>query len=161
MASISFTGGELINIAVGIEKRGVAFYDAMAESASNATAKEVFKNLADMEREHIQIFQGMLDEVDKYQIPETYAEEYADYFQALVNSALFTDDTMARQMAMQVDDIQAMELAIGAEKDSILFYSEMKDIMPKPAQPTVNKVIQEEKSHLRDLSELKRKMASS
>jgi rubrerythrin len=161
MASISFTGGELINIAVGIEKRGVAFYDAMAESASNATAKEVFKNLADMEREHIQIFQGMLDEVDKYQIPETYAEEYADYFQALVNSAVFTDDTMARQMAMQVDDIQAMELAIGAEKDSILFYSEMKDIMPKPAQPTVNKVILEEKSHLRDLSELKRKMASS
>jgi rubrerythrin len=57
-------------------------------------------------------------------------------------------------------DIEAMELAIGAEKDSILFYYEMKDLMPQRAQPTVNKIIAEEKSHLRQLSELKKKLAA-
>jgi rubrerythrin len=64
-------------------------------------------------------------------------------------------------MATKVSsDIEAMELAIGAEKDSILFYYEMKDIMPQRAQPTVNKIIAEEKSHLRQLSELKKRLAA-
>jgi rubrerythrin len=57
-------------------------------------------------------------------------------------------------------DTEALELAIRAEKDSILFYYQMRDIMPQRAQPTVNKIIAEEKSHLRQLSELKRKLAA-
>ena len=159
--SISFSGSELINIAIGIEKRGVAFYDIMAKSSENATTRDIFQYLANMEREHIQIFQSMLTEADKYQIPETYTEEYATYLQALVNSAVFTDDMVTSEMATQADsDIEALELAIGAEKDSILFYYEMKDIMPKRAQPTVDKIITEEKLHLRQLSELKKSLAA-
>ena len=65
------------------------------------------------------------------------------------------------EMATKADsDIEALELAVGAEKDSILFYYEMRDIMPQRAQQTVNKIIAEEKSHLRQLSELKKKLAA-
>jgi len=160
--SISLSGSELINIAIGIERRGVAFYDVMAKSTQNAIARDVFQYLADMERQHMQIFEGMLEEADKYQIPSTYAQEYTAYFQALVDSAVFTDDFATSEMANRADsDIKAMELAISAEKDSILFYYEMKDIMPQRAQPTVNKIISEEKSHLRQLSELKKKLAAT
>ena len=157
--SISFSGSELISIAIGIERRGIAFYDIMARSIQNAAARDAFQYLADMERQHIQIFQNILSEADKYQIPDTYAEEYIAYLQALVDSAVFTDDLATSEMATRVSsDIEAVELAISAEKDSILFYYEMKDIMPQRAQPTVNKIIAEEKSHLRQLSELKRKL---
>ncbi len=159
--SISFSGSELINIAIGIERRGIAFYDIMARSTENAMARGVFQYLADMERQHVEIFQGMLDEADKYQPSGTEAGEYTAYLQALVDSAVFTDDTVTSEMATRVEsDIEAMELAIGAEKDSILFYYEMKEIMPQRAQPTVNKIIAEEKSHLRQLSELKKKLAA-
>ena len=155
--SISFSGNELINIAIGIEGRGIAFYDIMTRSTENATARDVFQHLADMERDHVQIFQDMLGEADKYQPPEAYAEEYAAYFQALVDNAVFTDGMANSQMVIQADsDIKAIELAISAEKDSILFYYEMKEIMPPPAQPMVNKIITEEKSHIRQLSELKK-----
>ncbi len=160
--SISFSGSELINIAVGIERRGIAFYDTMAKSTGNTVARDAFQYLADMERQHIQIFQGMLGEADKYQIPETYAGEYAAYLQALVDSAVFTDDLFTSELASRADsDIEAIELAIGAEKDSILFYYEMKEIMPQPAQPMVNRIITEEKSHLEQLSELKKKLGAS
>jgi len=157
--SISFSGSELINIAIGIERRGIAFYDIMTRSTENATARDVFQHLADMEREHVQIFQGMLSEANRYQPSEAYTGEYAAYLQALVDSAVFTDDIVTSEMAARVEsDIEAMELAIGAEKDSILFYYGMRDIMPQGAQPTVNKIITEEKSHLRLLSELKKKL---
>ena len=159
--SISFSGSELINIAIGIERRGIAFYDIMTKSTKNAATRDVLQYLAGVERQHIQIFQGMLAEADKYQIPETYAGEYAAYLQSLVDSAVFTDDFITSEMATKaVSDIEAMELAISAEKDSILFYYGMKEIMPQRAQPTVNKIITEEKSHLRQLSELKKKLAA-
>jgi len=41
--SISFYGNELINIAIGIERRGLAFYDVMAKSTGNAAAREIFQ----------------------------------------------------------------------------------------------------------------------
>jgi rubrerythrin len=159
--SISFSGSELINIAIGIERRGSIFYDIMADSTKNAIARDVFHYLADIERQHIQTFQDMLSEADKYQFSETKAGEYTIYLQALVDTAVFTDDLVAREMARRAEsDMVAMELAIRAEKDSILFYYEMRDIMPQRAQPTVNKVIAEEKSHLRQLSELKKKLSA-
>jgi len=157
--SISFSGSELINIAIGIEERGFAFYDIMANSTAKATAKEVFRYLADMERRHAQVFQEMLSEADKYQFSET-AGEYAVYLQTLVDTAVFSDELIAGKTASWTgNEISALELAIGAEKDSILFYYEMRDIMSRRAQPTVNRIISEEKSHLRQLSELKKKLA--
>lgn len=157
--SISFSGSELINIALGIEGRGVAFYDSMADSTKNANAREVFRYLADMERGHLQIFQGMLAEADKFQFSETTGE-YAVYLQTLVDSAVFSDDLITGKLASGAEsDVTALDLSIGAEKDSILFYYEMRDLMPQQAQATVSKIIAEEKSHLRQLSELKKKLA--
>jgi len=157
--SISFSGSELINIAIGIEGRGIAFYESMADETKDANAADVFRYLADMEREHLQTFQGMLAEADKFQFSEA-AGEYAVYLKALVDSAVFSDELIAAKMAREAEsDTAALDLAIGAEKDSILFYYEMREIMPQRAQPTVNKIIAEEKSHLRQLTEIKKKLA--
>jgi len=159
--TISFSGIELINIAIGIEERGIVFYDVMAKSTRNSAAREVFNYLAGMEREHIDTFRGMLAEADKYQVQTEGGEQYSAYLKALVDSAVFSDDLVTSEMAAQAEsDIAALELAIGSEKDSILFYYEMKEVMPQRAQATVGRIIAEEKSHLRQLSELKKKLAA-
>ena len=160
--SVSFSGTELINIAIDIEKRGIAFYDIMASSSENEVTRAVFVYLTKMEREHVEIFQCKLDEARKYRLSEAYTKENASYFQALVDSTAFTDDMVISEMATQADsDIKALELAIYAEKDSILFYYEMKDMIPRRAKATIEKIITEEKSHLRELSELKKKLAKA
>lgn len=159
--SISLSGSELINVAIGIERRGIAFYDVMVKSTKNAAARAIFQHLVDMERQHIQIFQDMLSEAGKYQIPEVYTAEHAAYLQALADSAVFTDDLAISEMTTEANtDIEAIELAIGAEKDSILFYYEMKDMLPRRAHTMVNKIIAEEKSHIRQLSGLKKELMS-
>ena len=158
--SISLTGSELINIALGIEKEGIAFYDTMARSTLNGATRDLFQSLAEMEREHVKIFQGMLAEADKALIMETYSGELAAYIQSLVDSAVFTDELVTSEMVARAgSDIEAMELAISAEKDSILFYYDMKEMMPQRAQLMVAKIIAEEKSHLRQLSEQKKKLS--
>ena len=157
--SVSFSGNELINIAIGIERRGIAFYDIMTKSTDSAEARDIFKRLADKEREHMQVFREMLDESEKFQPAETYPGEYAAYLQALVDGAVFTDDVITSELASQADsDIEAIELAINAEKDSLLFYYEMKDIIPRQAQPAVDRILAEEKSHLTQLTALKKRL---
>jgi rubrerythrin len=159
--SISFYGNELIDIAIGIERRGIAFYDVLARSTQSVKAREIFQYLVGMEREHIQIFQGMLDDLDKYEVPQAYEGEYGAYLQALVDSAVFTDDMVTSELATQSEsDIAAVELGISAEKDSILFYYEMREIVSKPARAKIDKIIAEEKLHLRRLAELKKVLAA-
>ena len=77
----------------------------------------------------------------------------------LVDSAVFTDDDITSGVVTRVDsDIEAVDVAIGLEKDSILFYCQMKDLVPPPVQEVLDKIIVEEKSHLRDLSQIKKQL---
>ena len=157
--SIVFSPAELINIAIANEHRGISFYDVMAKSADSAEARSIFESLVGMEREHIKIFEGMLGEAEKQLPPETGSFEYAGYLQALIDSAIFTDDMITSEMATQADsDIRALELGIGAEKDSILFYYQLRDLMPRQELPLIDRIIAEEKGHLHQLAEIRKRL---
>jgi rubrerythrin len=157
---IFFFGRELIGVAIGIERNGAAFYDSLANLTRDEMARGAYKYLADKEREHIEIFQNMLGSVGEYQPPETYTEEYDLYLKALVDSAVFSDDQVAREMAQKAgSDAEAIQIGLRAEKDSILFYSEMRDLVRRSDREVIDKIIEEERSHLRQLSDLKKSLS--
>jgi rubrerythrin len=111
-----------------------------------------------MERGHIEVFNKLLDETDNSP-PVGLDEEYKNYFQALVDNAVFTDEAINSEMVATTNsDLAALELGINAEKDSLLFYYEMKNVVPSPVTAAINKIITEEKLHLQQLSELKKKL---
>ncbi len=160
--SIVSSDHELINIAIDIERRGITFYDVMAKSTDNEMARAAFEGLVVMEREHLDTFEGMLAGIKNGPPGEVESTEYPGYLQALIDEAVFTDDMITSEMATQADsDIKALELAISAEKDSILFYYEMRDNVPQRIRPVINRIIAEEKTHLRQLSEIKNKLSTS
>ena len=153
---VLFSGRELIDIAIGIERNGAAFYHSLAKSTGNEIAKGAYQYLAGEELKHIEVFQSMLGSVADYRPPETYTEEYDLYLRALIDSRVFTDDQTAYEMAQRVtSDAEAIQIAMGAEKDSILFYSEVRELVRRSDRELINKIIEEERSHLRQLSELK------
>ena len=157
--SVVFSGDELINIAIAIERRGITFYDIMAKSTDDEMARVVFEALVNMERQHISIFEDMQGEAFATAESSGSSPEYSDYLRSLIDDAVFTDDMITSEMATQADsDIKAIELAISAEKDSILFYYEMGDLMPKKALPIIKRIITEEKSHLQQLTEVKKRL---
>jgi len=159
---ILFSASEMVDIALGIERNGVAYYETLAESTTNASLKDTYDGLANMERQHIEIFQKMLDSLGKYQPTSAGVdeEEHEFYLKALIDSAVFTDDKVARQIAQKASSpAEAIQTALGAEKDSILFYSEMRNFVPEREQPVIDRIINEEKSHVRQLSSLKKQFA--
>ncbi len=187
---IHFSGRELIDIAVGIERSGAAFYDYLAESTkkakpevmyshpdtkdgktkatySNLAGKEakirtMYSKLAAREREHIQTFQNMLGPGGEYPNLDPYTEEYALYLKTLVDSAVFNNERTAHEAAQKVaSELEAVEIGIRAEKDSILFYSAIQDLIRRADANLIGGIIKEEKGHLAQLSDLKRRLSKS
>jgi len=157
--SNELTGSDIINLAIDIERRGISFYDVMAKSVDNEVSRAVFDSLVEMEREHLEIFQDMLDEIANSRTADASGDEHSDYIRVLVDNAVFTDDLITGDMATQADtDIKAIELGISAEKDSLLFYYEIKDSLPQRMVPLIDRIITEEKTHLLQLSTVKREL---
>jgi len=102
-------------------------------------------------------FQGMSDSLGQAKPPETYTEEYMLYLKSLVDSAVFSNVTEAQQKAARVfNEVEALDTGIQAEKDSILFYIELQNLVRERDREVVLNIVDEEKKHLRQLSELKR-----
>jgi len=151
-----FAGSEIVELGIQIEKNGRDFYNAVIEQAKNQKAKEKFKYLAGEEEKHITVFQNILDSVHKYEPPETYPGEYFAYMNALARDYVFTQKDKGREIAKNIKgDKEAINLGIGFEKDSIIFYVGMKKVVPEYDHKIVDKLITQEQDHLRQLSELK------
>ena len=148
---------EILKVAIQIEKNGLAFYNQIKERAKNFTVAELFGFLAKEEEKHRKTFEHILESVGDYQPVESYPGEYELYLQALAGDNIFKKEVDLRKLASEVSsDSRAIDLAIGFEKDSIIFYSEMKNFVSKEDHAVVDKVIAEEKEHLLKLFSLKK-----
>jgi rubrerythrin len=159
MNNISFSGNEIIELGIQIEKNGRDFYNALVKQSKNSEAKKIFEHLAEQEEKHIDVFQLLLDSVEKYEPAESYPEEYFSYMRALAGAHVFTQKDKGKEIAKSITtDKEAIDMGIGFEKDSILLFEGMKKIVPKKDLEIVGKLITEEQNHLRELSELKEKI---
>jgi rubrerythrin len=155
--AVFFSGSELLEIAIGIERNGMAFYQALADKTGNKDVKDIYNYLAGEEKKHLDTFQGMSGSLGQAKPPETYGDEYMLYLKSLVDSVVFSNVAEAQQKAGRVfNEIEAVDTGIQAEKDSILFYTELQSLVRERDSKVVLNVLNEEKNHLRQLSELKK-----
>ena len=54
------------------------------------------------------------------------------------------------------DEKEAVDFAIGFEKDTLLFFYQILDIVKSADRPVVEKIVQEEKEHIKKLAEIKK-----
>ena len=157
-----FSGRELLDVAVNMERTGAAFYETMVNCAKSRKAKTAFKYLADQEKQHIKAYQSMLKDVADAPPPESYTEEYDEYLKTLADSGVFSSERAACKLAENTSsDADGIDLGIRAEKDSILFYTELHDLVRRSDAKVIDRIIEEERSHLKRLSELKAGLAKS
>ena len=151
-----FAGSEVVEIAIQIEKNGKDFYSTLVAQSKNQKAKDIFKYLAGEEEKHITAFQKILDSVKKYEPQEAFPGEYFAYMNSLASEHVFTQKDKGGEIAKTAkDDKKAVELGIGFEKDSIVFYEGMKKVVPEAEVKVIDGLIAQEQGHLRKLSELK------
>ena len=59
MANI-FSGSEIVQIGIQIEKNGRDFYNALEKQSTSNKSKEIFRYLAGEEEKHIKVFEEIL-----------------------------------------------------------------------------------------------------
>jgi rubrerythrin len=151
-----FKPSEILKIALRIEENGREYYLEAKERASTPDMADLFGFLADEEVRHLEVFSKMLADVGEEKVPESYPGEHDAYIRALAAGHVFTRDSVGKDMVAEAkDEKEILKFALGFEKDSILLYYEMLDLVPASKRAVVEEVIREEKSHVRKLNEIR------
>ena len=73
---------------------------------------------------------------------------------ALADERVFKSDISVGQVAAR-SSIEALDIAIGFEKDSIIFLHEMESVIAESGSETIQRLLDEERDHLKRLSAMK------
>ncbi len=149
-----FTAAEAIEMAMEIEKNGELFYNEVAAKSADSEVKALFEDLAAQERGHYRVFEKMLGDVRPAPgLPAAGYDQYEAYLQVALENALFAGPDKALTLARQAQDREtALRAAMGFEKDTLLFFYDLREMVNEPDKASISNIIREEKTHLRRLA---------
>jgi rubrerythrin len=155
MAALQFNADEMFTIAEQIERNGARFYRTAAERLP--AGRELLLGLATMEDTHLATFQEMHKSVPAGQSESVAGDpdnQAALYLSAFAGGHVF--DTGKDPVAMLKGNETLQEIlrtAIGLEKDSVVFYAGMREMVsPKLGKDRIDLIIKEEIKHIAVLS---------
>ena len=155
--SDTFSLSEVFRIAEGIERNGYEFYTQAAAAAQDAAARKVFRHLAEEEKEHQKVFtemrQAFCRQIDTHWFdPDGQA---AAYLKTLADNHVFnlTQDVSTLLASVQSSQ-SALRMAIGFEKDTIAFFTVLKNAATDENRQKVELLIKEELDHIRQLAQV-------
>lgn len=152
---------DVLEVAVRIERQGSEFYNKLYNTVTTSETKDVFSFLAAEEEKHSGVFRKMLEKVADYHPRFNYPGEYGLFIDGVASYLLEKIEKKINLISSQNID-EAIDLGIELEKETILFYSELKAESQFDAsdQKNLEKIIDEERSHWRKLINFKNKISS-
>lgn len=154
--SIGFNADEVFEMAEEIERNGAKFYREAAATASNREIKDMFLSMAAMEDTHLRTFEEMRKELTAREKEETVFDPHGEaslYLQALADSKGFEGMRSQTQKLTGEESVQELlDIAVDAEKNSVLYYVGLRDLVSARAgKEKVEAIIKEEVRHVADL----------
>jgi rubrerythrin len=153
--SIPFNADEIFTIAEQIERNGAAFYRAAAKN--NTSCSDFLLGLAEMEEEHCAAFQLMhqkYSETSGQAGPFDPEGEAAVFLSVIAGGYVFDTKKDPAELLKGSEPVsEIIRIAIGLEKDSIIYYLGMKALVSAPSgREQVESIIREEMRHIAMLS---------
>jgi rubrerythrin len=156
--SITFNADEIFEVAENIERDAAGFYRQAVKIAADKETKRMFLNLANMEDKHLATFQEMRKELTVEEKEGTVFDpenEAAMYLQAMARGhgwegrKNLTENLTGGE---KIEDI--LKAALEAERNSVVFYSALKELVPsRTGKDRVEAIIREELGHFAILDE--------
>ena len=152
----NFSVTEAIEQAVQTEKLGNEFYTMMSgKFEDNEPMKNLFDTLAAKEKMHEKTFLSLKERVGDAHVENW--EEASKYMKAIVESEYFLGKNKSLPELKNIQSIEdAVRFAIGFEKETLLYFHQMKDIVDD--KEAIGAIIKEEQSHLIWLSDFRKSL---
>ena len=151
--SLQFSADEILATAERIEQNGVAFYAAGCEVVSDPEAVVLLRRLSSWELGHVHLFSAMRGKLIAEELTPTVfdpEDEMALYLQSMADRTVFTSKMNPGEMFGPEPTLRhILLLALEREKDAVVFYSGIRDMVPaRLGRDKIDGIIREEVSHV-------------
>ena len=147
-----FNADEIFEIAEQIERNGAAFYRKAAGAATDEKASRLLLDLALMEDEHLEVFQALRQSLSRKEWKPAFDPDAqaALYLRAIADGQIFdAAANPAESLAGNEPLEHVLRKAVELEKDSVIFYEELKQIVPPSlGKDRLDRIIGEEFRHI-------------
>jgi rubrerythrin len=147
-----FTMSEIIEFAIRIEENGEKVYRDASEKVSEPSLVSLLQWLADEEAEHVQWFSELKGTVQEESVDPKVGEMGQSLLLGIVGDQTFS--LKEWDLSKIADLKEVLKIALGFEKDTVIFYEMMGSFIQEDAAlAKLDQIIQEEKRHVKTLSE--------
>ena len=148
-----FNADEVFAMGVQIEKNGFSFYKTAAGRTDDPDLRDLFLQLAEWEQKHVTLFEGLrmklpaaareADVYDQDNMVHMYLKAVAD------NNVFVKGLSMQPENLVWTSPVAILKTALDFEKDSVVFFSSMKEMaIDKAGAAEVEKLVLEELRHI-------------
>jgi len=136
---------DAILTAIQMEKDGYAFYTKAAAQTQSDMGRTIFESLAADEQRHLDVFQKMFEE----KLGESEWNDLVKSSKKYAKIPIFpTDLKDAPGMDPDSTEIDALRMAMDAEKEAIDYYGEIKEnLQEEELKNIISEIIEQEKNH--------------
>jgi len=151
--NIAFNADEIFEMAKQIERNGAGFYRMAAEGATDPNDRQLLLELAAREDEHEKVFATMKNQLSTAEWESTTFDPHGEavsYLRAMADGHVFDIKADPAKFLENHQGIaQILRKAIELEKESIIFYLGMKEMVPKRlGKDKIEHIIKEEMNHI-------------
>lgn len=127
--------------------------------SNNEDVKDLFKFLAEEEDKHVAAFAKIRDSLPEKSSSEEYSEEMDAYMDSDVDGRLYSEIDSKGFVQKAISSKNVFRLAIGFEKDAILYFREFLPFLSESDRKIVEDLIEQEKGHIGKLASMRQQMA--
>lgn len=151
-----FSAAEVVEMGMAIERRSCDLYARLAEAVSDAQAGEIFLFLVKEKTGQLAQLKEMAVRLKQQEPLGQYSDDYAGYIRDLSEEFVIAERSLPATLARGLERGQALQMGIDREKDTALFYEGIKDLVPAAERGYIEKLIIQERRHMRRLIAYKR-----
>lgn len=147
----------MIEMAIRTEETGKLLYESIARKTKQKELKTLFQFLAGEEAKHKEVFANLYQTTKEKPASVPYNwDEMGLYLKAITESRFFSGENKAINLIKKAKTPkQVLDFVLDFERETMLFYAEVMNIVSEKNRELVNKIIAQEKSHIRQLQALK------
>ena len=144
----TFNAVEVFKIAEQIERDAAEFYRLAASKFQIGDINAFFFKLADWDLKHEEVFASMRSRLEETQPTIKVTDPEKCRAMAALSEFAITSGT-PKELTASVTIRDVMEMALKKEKDSVTFYTGLKDfVADKTAVEQIDEIIAEERRHI-------------
>jgi len=147
---VKWNGTNLLKTIAENEAGATKLYRAIASEAR--IGEQFFEKLAQDEERHEKIYNALLAKFSK-NIDLELEKGDAEYIDLLVENNMLLDEELIEKAKKIFTKDQIFDLAEKAERDAVLFVTELQHLYPDLAKDEIAIILKEEKGHLKKVLE--------